>query len=426
MTTPIGSKKLITAHQFNTLASNFATYWHDNNPNIEWCSLSPENKNEHSHGWGQNPVVLWHPSHTQQSIVLTKNKVGFSPTTFEELHEDEEVILPDANRDGDLNTIPDWQDEKIISVEGLKTGDYIYAEQTNTLISQFNASELHSSLQNLPNYIPKYDTGAIIYAATYDFLQNYLLQLENKRFDLNPFTSDLMMDPTDLAIEETVNAIWYETGEIITAATWPTYQDARYFFNSGGEIIFDLSGRGGSYRGRAWQNTFDVVGDIIFKANKTTNTGSGVSSQISLGLYDLDPQCSTGPEYKQLAVWRVDRGSANLGEYGWGEYANEHTDYGVGEYDAATVSIWAKAIESESGEFTVYFKIVLSENQDLDNRVDLEVTLTTGYKLPDDAPIDDVFVNGPEADRFIENEQNYQFERRTPPILSLDTSWIFT
>lgn len=71
-------------------------------------------------------------------------------------------------------------------------------------------------------------------------------------------------------------------------ATLPTVDDARYFFNSGGQIRFRGSRSGGSAtpQNTSWTTILSNMGTIIFNYTQTTGGGSGWTMS-SIGYYDL-------------------------------------------------------------------------------------------------------------------------------------------
>lgn len=64
-------------------------------------------------------------------------------------------------------------------------------------------------------------------------------------------------------------------------------ENVRYFFNSGGQILFSGSRSGGSSNSQntAWTDAFDEMNDVMFGATQTTTNGDGQT--FSVGLYDL-------------------------------------------------------------------------------------------------------------------------------------------
>lgn len=68
--------------------------------------------------------------------------------------------------------------------------------------------------------------------------------------------------------------------------TFPTVDDARYFFNSGGQIRFraSRSGGSGSAQNAAWTNLLNNMGTVSFDY---TQVSASVGSTSNIGYYDL-------------------------------------------------------------------------------------------------------------------------------------------
>lgn len=101
--------------------------------------------------------------------------------------------------------------------------------------------------------------------------------------------------PEDLfnPVQERTSA-WNSLITHIVTISWPTANDARYFFNAGGEIRFSASRSGGTTTGdspnknQTWTNLFNNMGTIKFKAHGTIYTGSGASTvETSKGWYEM-------------------------------------------------------------------------------------------------------------------------------------------
>lgn len=90
----------------------------------------------------------------------------------------------------------------------------------------------------------------------------------------------------------TLNSIratsWNNTLQHRFTALFPTVDDARYFFNSGGEIRFRGSRSGGSStpQNTSWTEILTNMGTITFDDNDTTGGGAGWSN-TSIGYFDL-------------------------------------------------------------------------------------------------------------------------------------------
>lgn len=376
---PIGQKSLITAEQFNELLSNYSTYWADDLPdNLSYSELDNFSKDEHSKGWGQPPV---------------------------------EPIPGSGNQPA--------------SVSG-----YIYGHQTNKLISQLNAGVLHTQLPTYADrYIGHYEPGTIITTSGAQALQLKIAELGIDRFNLNPSNALFNMDITNGAVDDTTSDDWKLSAVSVTRATFASYNEARYFFNSGGRVAFDISGVGRSTRGSQWANALELFGEIAVGALDTTNTGPQ-SPMFSKGIYD-----AIGGNNTEIFAIKVDRGGN--GEYGFGEYG-EYTDYGGGEYDSASVKIKVQCTEvTPGGTFYCDFYIILDEDQNIDNVVMMDLTVTMGYQQPLDAPIGvpsgslaskfsgDAYVLDPATRQPIDPPVTYTFKfaERTPPTLSIVNTW---
>ena len=153
--------------------------------------------------------------------------------------------------------------------------------QTNTAhpgipaIGEFNVGELiesHSSGgagQDLPLAVSTVDTNRLLADAG-----SMTLFTTAPQANTDTRTSDWggTATPASLVHEVTV--------------TFASENDARYFFNSGGEIRFDASLVGGSTsQSTDWANLLSAVGVVSFDYTQTTVTGSGTGSAI--GYYDL-------------------------------------------------------------------------------------------------------------------------------------------
>jgi hypothetical protein len=336
----IGLGNLITALEFNELVASYSTYWSDDSPDIQYSTLNETTVDLHSKGWGQYSIA--------QNI---------TPTTV------------------------------------------IYGYHTNKLVTQLNAGILHSDISGGVSlvYSTQYEPGQIIYASSIS--QNISSHIEgfdtNSRFNLNPLHADFMMDTADAAILiPTINGqstLWSLQAVSKARATFNTYQEARYFLNSGGKIIFDLEGNGGNPRGEVWERVFNIVGEIHAGAVETTNTGP-LNPTFSYGVYDVYPG-----QDKEIFSILVDRGSGATGEYGYGEYGygeyggsefiNEYASgYSGSEYDSALIKLKLQCTEDTDGKFHMDFTVILEEDSNISNLVDLEIDMTVGYVQPLDAP----------------------------------------
>jgi hypothetical protein len=92
--------------------------------------------------------------------------------------------------------------------------------------------------------------------------------------------------PLDLVSQQIRNTPWQQVTQNVVV-TFPTADDARYFFNTGSQIEFssDRSGGSAGLKNSVWTAMLAGMGTISMNYTRTTSTGGGTGS--SLGFYDL-------------------------------------------------------------------------------------------------------------------------------------------
>jgi hypothetical protein len=91
-------------------------------------------------------------------------------------------------------------------------------------------------------------------------------------------------------INDSRNTAWNNTLQHRFTAILPTVDDARYFFNSGGQIRIRGSRSGGSAtpQNDSWTEILTNMGTVIFDHTATTNTGGGAGWTFqNIGYFDL-------------------------------------------------------------------------------------------------------------------------------------------
>ena len=361
---PIGQKQLITAEQFNELIAEYHTYWADDNTSYAFNDLAVLTKNSHSKGWGQASV-----------------EVPVTPTTtIEALH---------------LNKL----------IAQLNAGLY-HIDESNTLCSSFKLAG---------NKIP---------AAAYVTVDSFISSIENTRF--NTTTADIVVDILDGAVQvEHDNPMenWDDYAYAKVKATFTNYAEARYFFNSGGSIIFDISGIGGNPRGGGWSQSLNYIGEVWVGAISTTNTGASIPS-VNKGIFDAFSGVDTELYSVKISQTNYTGGGGEYGgEYGYSEYGQP--DYSGGEYDACTLKINLLSSEiAPGGVFEMLFTVILDEEDIGTNTVDIALDLVTGYRLPMETPTDiDLAASPTFESKFSADTTTYQFQDRVAPVLGINTVW---
>ena len=131
------------------------------------------------------------------------------------------------------------------------------------------------------------------YEAALEFLKDYRFEVAEGQYSLESTVPNISHSRT---------AAWGETSSYVYTyenTTMPSTirhsftldfgnpQNARYFFNSGGQVRFSASrtGGGSTYQNQSWTNLLSSMGTIAFDYQKTQSTGSGTGS--SIGFYQL-------------------------------------------------------------------------------------------------------------------------------------------
>ena len=139
--------------------------------------------------------------------------------------------------------------------------------------------------------IGDYDTNE----ATADKIEeSYVLGLESlatnistDRFEVDASNLDIISIPAANSTRASTPT-WSTSIDHIFTMAWPTEEDRRHFFNTGGEIRFSA---GVSYTGSQaktvdWQTILNAMGSTSFKATSTANNAA-VGTGSSIGNYDL-------------------------------------------------------------------------------------------------------------------------------------------
>lgn len=124
-------------------------------------------------------------------------------------------------------------------------------------------------------------------------------------------------------INSTRSTAWNTSLEHRFTAVLPTVDDARYFFNSGGQIRMRGSRSGGSATSQNtnWTNLLTNMGTINLRANDTTQTGGGGSWTVQpIGYFDLTTS------FQVIA-----------------------SGFGTGNYAANTVDVRARTLDGPTG-----------------------------------------------------------------------------
>ena len=164
----------------------------------------------------------------------------------------------------------------------------IEAKHYNLLAAHVNSGEYHreDSSMTINNYVTQ--NVDVVLASDMNPLEAVMTSYENTdaKFDLGA-TGELI----ETHAHSNGGVAWGSGGggsygargtlTTIQKYTWTDYNDARHFFNSGGQIIIDLEAIGGSFGHNEWDYIFDQIDTIYVGAKQTTKggaNGTGIKS----------------------------------------------------------------------------------------------------------------------------------------------------
>jgi hypothetical protein len=142
---------------------------------------------------------------------------------------------------------------------------------------------------------------------------NLINTLEQNRLDIGPGEFEI----TAPLASDIRTAAWNISIETEFSVKFDSFDERRYFFNSGGEIkIEGIVTNASTQRGQFWSALVSNPGIINFGANGTSNTGSSVGVSFpegTIGNYDL----STLGNQNYVTIFRKDASSGLYSDSSW-------------------------------------------------------------------------------------------------------------
>jgi len=329
----------------------------------------------------------------------------------------------DANHDSDGARRKGWGQPVVTTGETIGVGTVITAEHTNYLISQINAGLWHMSEASVNDLVIHRAPSAAIAATLYNELET----LFNNKFETN--VQYLNCDATSKSVTTNVISVtnpgsstWSDDLYCENTFTFDTYDEARHFFNSGGELLVDMSSSSGgtSDPSIVWRTFFKDMGIIRIGATSATNDGDGEGDYPfnslggnTKGFYSIN--FTTGNYVPVYDVAAADRGQ------GGGSPNAEYSDYNQRRF-----RILLKG-EDLSPIFKVHLKIQLIEDRDDDSTqtpIDTNIIAEFGYAQPLNTPTN---AESSANDRFSPKAGiNFIFAEREVPGIQSTVGWTAT
>ena len=190
------------------------------------------------------------------------------------------------------------------------------------------------------------------------------------------------------------------------------YNEARHFFNSGGELTLELSmAPGGTVANQVWQQIFDQFDSIRIGAETCRVVSDEVFDVISTS--GVNKGFYTGIESSGAYTTILDAG---VFRYQDGNDAYAYV-YVYSEYNSRRIRIQLAADEdTPGGIFNVYVKVMLLEDADDGFLITQDITLSSGYVQPSTTPL----TTDGNKSFMTEGSTLHTFDERETPTITLE------
>jgi len=168
-------------------------------------------------------------------------------------------------------------------VSTVPAGTIISSEQANELINRVN---LGITQTGVGTTLDKIDTGDVVLASDYNAIETQANLVSSNRLTCADHTTT----SGGTAASYSRSTSWSSSISITITAEFGSYANARYFFNSGGQIRLSFNNSGTTNDALAWDDLFDSddMGSLIFSYNNIAQTGTRAGNPASSsGFYEL-------------------------------------------------------------------------------------------------------------------------------------------
>lgn len=253
-----------------------------------------------------------------------------------------------------------------VTVGNAAVGAIVEAAHINELLSQVNAGERHQN-DTLSNLTSHFTTADIIDHEDLEGILDNIDDMITNKFDLgSDNTINASEETVDSSTQTTPLASWEDGIYCQARFDFDSYQEARYFFNSGGELLVDLTTDSDS-----WHMLFDAMGTISIKAESTTNDpatehdgvgtdNDGVTGIDGGGFYDMT-NLYTGVAYPtNYKLLFTGQGNYSVTDGGAHTFST-----GYGMYASRKVKVWGYCEDiSSPARFSIHLRVELIEDVD--------------------------------------------------------------
>jgi hypothetical protein len=305
-----------------------------------------------------------------------------------------------------------WGQSNTSITPAVIAGKVIEANDMNQAIVQVNAGQYHISDDptKLLSKLAANHTDPVS-PILYNSVVGKVTTFETDKFKTE--WSDLVLD----VLSTTNNTAWNEDLYCVHKFEFNNYNEARHFFNAGGELSLELSMQAGGTAGNdTWREIFEQFDSIRVGAEGCKLVQDDVdpkdilstSTLAPMGFYNGITSDGAWNTILDAGVFRYANGSQ--------AYAYSYV-YVSGEYNSRRIRLQLKG-EEVGGKFCVYVKVILVEDDDDTFAITQPVTLTSGHSTPALTPQP----SDGNASYFTLGSL-YQFQARTAPTVSLSEPW---
>lgn len=303
----------------------------------------------------------------------------------------------------------------------------ITAAHTNHLVAQLNAGMWHMNEDNLPYLLPFRSPQTSVLASVYSQVMGIL----DTVFEPYKFLADAVGEwSTPAIISNPGSSPWADSLQCEMKYSFTDYNEARNYFNSGGQLSISLTAANGTLTSSKWKDLFDSIGEIRIGADFSITTGDNKGTYTNKGFYDLISLTTSpgDPDYPapHPYVTIFDAGGwqdLNFGAYG-GVYSSAYGAYATiylqSEYNSRRVQILLRGDDS-GATFDIYMRILLLEDEDDTSPIDSDVTAVANFleifETPEPTDPNISYFTVPTVGTV------YQFSAPTNPVMSPYTIW---
>lgn len=333
----------------------------------------------------------------------------------------------DTNHSSELVRRKGWGQPAVIPTVASHT--LITAEHTNYLLTQINAGLWHIE-EDVSFLQVKRSSSTSISATLYNQLEDvYNNTIEPKKFNIDPSSKNVN---NSLITTGNSSTPWQSDLYSVHKFVFTSYNEARHFFNSGGELIVDMSSTSGGTNAPSviWNSFFDNLGIVRIGAETTTNDGDNANDVPytsvggAKGFYSMSGADNgdnpTNDDWQ--TIYNVAADNDTGGAYG-GEYESAYNNNPGGIYSQRRFIMDIRGtINTTTNNFEVHLKVKLIEDDD-DGAIFVNANIVGefGYAQPLETPI----ASESSTHQFFSPVAgvDYVFQERTAPTISMVETW---